>query len=91
MDGMASAQPRSIINDLSKADRLAISALSRDGVILLHHGLGAGIRNRMRAGELAALTGWARDELEPGSKSLDDLSWPILASVWAATQPQSTS
>ena len=91
MDVEARAQLQSIIDALSPASRLYVAELPRENIILMHHGLGTHIRNRHRHGELRELFLWSRSQINDEVRSLDDLSWPILVTVWTSLRSFSTN
>lgn len=72
-----------IVDDLSIEERTFVSALPEElDVILLHHSIGTGIRNRVRSGEIPALFAWSRTQIPAHVGHLDDVTWPIVLAVW---------
>jgi hypothetical protein len=80
MDDDARRELASIIDRLSLKARRAISQTPEENLIILHHGLGTAIRNRIRAGELRALFRWSCAQV-PHARSLDDRAWPIIVEI----------
>jgi len=78
----AYAEMAGIIDALSIEERTFVSALPEADVILLHHGIGTGIRNRVRSGEIPALFVWSRTQVSAHVGHLDDMTWPIVLAVW---------
>jgi hypothetical protein len=87
MDEEARFELAAIINQISQEDRRAIAEMPEGHVTLLHHGLGASIRNRIRSGELKALFCWSCKQVL-AARALDDRAWPIVLEVWNVVRSQ---
>ena len=88
MDQQALREFSAIIDGLPPDERAFIASLSADEVILLHHGLGASVRNRIRAGRLRGLYAWSCTQLSnPAQHSFEELTWPIVLEVWKTLKP----
>lgn len=88
MDEEARLQLLSIIQRISPEDRRRIADLPEDQVFTLHFGLGMGIRNMIRSGELAALYRWSRAQVPREFGDLDEFAWPIVPEVWKVLRSQ---
>ncbi len=71
MDDEAQSELKWIVMGISPESRLAVRKLPEGGAALLHHGLGTLIRNRIRSGDLKALSRWSAQQV-PGARNLDD-------------------
>jgi hypothetical protein len=86
LDEAAKAELATVINGFSVESRAYVLALEEQDIILLHRGLGAGIRNEFRANRLPALSRWARTQIGAEPPSFDALSYPVLVEIWRAVR-----